>query len=240
MKGSVEVQQSGLREVATAGQVIVGNGFVPHTSAYLPGHEVCEAVTIILPPDCLRKWLTEFNLGELQNPVLLGRVEAPDLRTTVAKLKDELASLGPGHRLVLEGLAQQVGAEILRRWPRQLVSCHPQVCAELQLPRAEFVRAVEYMNASTKDKFKIEDLCHVVGSSASRFTRLFAASTRLRPLPFFNRMLIERAKVQLVKSEKSVKDVAYGLGFRSAAHFSALFRQIAGESPQVFRDLRAA
>jgi AraC-like DNA-binding protein len=235
--GSVQVAQKGFTESASAGQVIVGNANIPHSSGYHCTEEVCAGVTITLAAEGLADWFPDFGYSEKQQPVLLGKLDAPDLLPTALRLVRESGERRPGYRPVLEGLSRVLAAEVFRRWPAGLISLHPVNRRIRQLPRHQFVKAVEYMNSCTKEEFRLQQLCETVGSSASRFTQLFTASTRSRPLPFFNRLIVERAKHQLSTTERPVKDVAYALGFRSVSHFSTLFKSVAGVSPQEQRRL---
>jgi transcriptional regulator GlxA family with amidase domain len=134
----------------------------------------------------------------------------------------------------LEGLVRQLAAELFRRWPSSATVQRPVPPASRQLPRHQFVRAVEYMNACSKADFRLPILCDEVGSSVSRFTQRFWESTQTRPLPFFNRLIVERAKRMLANSHRPIKDVAYGLGFRSVSHFCTLFKSIEGVPPQEY------
>ncbi|MBC8165740.1 MAG: helix-turn-helix transcriptional regulator [Bryobacteraceae bacterium] len=236
-RGAVQVQQLGCSETVTAGEVIVGNAHVPHVSEYGTSGEECAGVTITLDSEAMIEWLNEFGMSlhaARQRLVLMGKIEAPDLMPIVVRLLSEAEERKPGYRLVLEGLARQLTAETFRRWPRELISGKQAPRLSRQLPRHQLVKAVEYMNQCGKDEFRMPDLCETVGSSLSRFTQLFFESTQSKPLPFFNRVVIERAKRQLANSDRSVKDVAYGLGFRSVSHFCTLFKSVTGLPPLVY------
>lgn len=236
-RGSVQVQQLGYTETIGSGEVIIGNAHVPHISEYGGSGERCEGVTITLDSESLIEWLTEFEMGigsQTRSVVLLGKAEVSDLLPTVHRTISEAENRGSGYRLVLEGLARQLTAEVFRSWPKGLVKSRSGSPPPRQLPRHQLVKAVEYMNSCNKDEFRLPELCGLVGSSVSRFTQLFWESTRSKPLPFFNRLVVERAKRQLAGSGRSVKDVAYGLGFRSVSHFCTLFKSMTGVSPQAY------
>ncbi len=232
--GELQVQQLGISQRVKPGEVVVGNAQVPHASEYRCTDQDCEGVTIILSSEGLTEWLHEFEIG-MGQPVLLGKIQVPELMPTVSRLMAETEDRGQGYRLVVDGLARQMGAEVFRRWPRETISLRPATPRLRQLPRHQLVKAIEYMHSCTKDEFRLQHLCEVVGSSESRFTQLFSASTRSNPLAFFNRLLIHRAQQQLATSDRPVKDVAYGLGFGSVSHFCTLFKSISGLSPQAYR-----
>src|ERR1700722_5013618 len=120
-QGFVQVEQLGLKETVWPGEVIVGNAHVPHASHYAGHGEECQGVTLTLEPDTLREWLNEFDLCDWSDQdtlVLSGKVDVSELMPAVARLLAESDERKPGYRLMLEGLAKQLAAEVFRRWPR--------------------------------------------------------------------------------------------------------------------------
>lgn len=53
---------------------------------------------------------------------------------------------------------------------------------------------------------------------------------------YFISLKIERVKELLKYGEKSIKEIAYDLGYSSPAHLSSQFKQVTGLSPKEFRD----
>jgi AraC-like DNA-binding protein len=56
-------------------------------------------------------------------------------------------------------------------------------------------------------------------------------------LDYIQTRLIEEAKERVFDYNKSVSEIAYELGFKYPQHFSRLFKQKVGHSPQEFRSL---
>lgn len=67
------------------------------------------------------------------------------------------------------------------------------------------------------------------------FSDLVRRETGLSPKEMISRQIIAHAKQLLTKKSDDVAQVAYALGFEYPAHFSRLFKRIAGLTPSEFR-----
>lgn len=70
--------------------------------------------------------------------------------------------------------------------------------------------------------------CHV---SPAYFTRLFQRYGAETPLACLTRLKMEQAEIKLRQPEAMVKNIAAELGYKSAAHFSRVFRRHHGRPP---------
>lgn len=73
--------------------------------------------------------------------------------------------------------------------------------------------------------------------SANYFGDLIKKETGKTALEYIHLKLIEMAKEKILDSTKSISEVAYELGFRYPQHFTRLFKQKVGVSPNDFRNL---
>ena len=68
-----------------------------------------------------------------------------------------------------------------------------------QLPFYQMNRCIEYMNTVGKSDFRLRELCAEIGTSPSRFIRLFKNSAnRQDPHTYFNVLIIEKARKMLI------------------------------------------
>nr|WP_026210156.1 helix-turn-helix domain-containing protein [Flexithrix dorotheae] len=72
--------------------------------------------------------------------------------------------------------------------------------------------------------------------SANYFGDLVKKETGQSAQEYIQTKLIEIAKTKIFGTEKSVKEIAFELGFRYPQHFSRLFKQKVGISPNEFRN----
>lgn len=101
-------------------------------------------------------------------------------------------------------------------------------------PRA--VRAARLLDDQPLDVPLPEgELARSVGLSVSQLNRIFLRDWGVSPRKYREHRQAESAAALLQLGDRSIKEVAYALGFRSMQHFSAWFRRLKGESPRVFR-----
>ena len=73
--------------------------------------------------------------------------------------------------------------------------------------------------------------------SSNYFGDMVKKETGKSAQEFIQDKLIEVAKARVFDPNKSVSEIAYELGFKYPQHFSRLFKQKVGHSPQEFRSL---
>lgn len=119
---------------------------------------------------------------------------------------------------------------------------------ELQTPAEIFRRACREEDSSTllrllRDlaphcRYSGRELARLLGVSIRHLQRLFAARVQRCPQQLLKEERLRSAQ-QLLLTASSVKEVAYGLGFRQASQFSRDYRHHFGVRPSVVRS-RAA
>ena len=71
--------------------------------------------------------------------------------------------------------------------------------------------------------------------SANYFGDLIKKETGISPQEYIQTKVIEVAKKRLLDADKSISEIAYELGFRYPQHFTRLFKQRTGITPNEFR-----
>jgi AraC family transcriptional regulator len=83
----------------------------------------------------------------------------------------------------------------------------------------------------------VAELAGAVGIGQHALTRRLRRWTNEGPHAFVMRLRIERAKELLRNPAMPLVEIAWGLGFSSQSHFSAVFRKYVGVSPGAFRKM---
>ena len=99
-------------------------------------------------------------------------------------------------------------------------------------------RVLEYVEAHVSDRLDLEVLAREAGISHFHFLALFNKAVGTTPQRYIQQFRMQIAKTMLLSTEKRVLDIAFSIGYRSAAHFGAMFRRDCGETPTEFRARR--
>ena len=121
---------------------------------------------------------------------------------------------------------------------------HSLLAKLLPLPSAESVGghlsgavrdAVAMIQTRYTETLHLKDISRRVGLSPFHFARLFKSETRFAPHEFLIATRLDRAKILLKMTGKSVKEIAFQSGFRSEVSFVTTFKRKTGFTPSEFR-----
>src|SRR5688572_1288093 len=93
------------------------------------------------------------------------------------------------------------------------------------------------MQEHINDNISLNELSSQYNYSVSRFSNLFKQKTGYAPIDYFVQMKMQKACQQLDFTDRSVKDIAFSMGFDDPYYFSKRFRTIIGMSPKKYRSL---
>ena len=237
LEGEVSKAQLGSTTIIGPGEVVMSNSGIDHASGDLAGARGYEAVCITVERRALGHLLGGFRLplfSEETGPIFTGKFASRVLHDSALDIVRELNRRDLGHEIVIEGLATRILVETLRAWPRTHVE-RGRLDFAPRLPRKDFVRAYEFMRWCKKDSFRLQHLCHFLGSSEERFTRLFLTAAHATPAHFYNELLMERSRDLLADPAVAVKAISFELGFKTSSHFIVSFRRHFGMTPQDYR-----
>jgi AraC-like DNA-binding protein len=102
-------------------------------------------------------------------------------------------------------------------------------------------RAVEVMTERRGDPaLSLPKIARRVGISPSHLVRLFHENLGRSPMRYLTELRVRYARGLLLRSDLSIKEIAFMVGFRDQLYFSRVFRREAGASPRAFRDQGSA
>jgi len=99
-------------------------------------------------------------------------------------------------------------------------------------------KTINYMQQGLSKKVSVEHFAEYNQLSVSYFSSLFKKSTGMPPMDYFIHLKVRKACAQLYSTEIKIRDIANGLGYEDAFHFSRLFKKSMRVSPQKYRILR--
>ncbi|MBE5808364.1 MAG: helix-turn-helix domain-containing protein [Clostridiales bacterium] len=102
---------------------------------------------------------------------------------------------------------------------------------------AAFNRVSEYIRNHFAENLTLARLSEHFGYSEDYLSRLIRANTRTSFRDYLHRFRLERARRELLSTDKTVMQIAAECGYVNAKHFSTVFARSEGMPPTSFRDL---
>jgi transcriptional regulator GlxA family with amidase domain len=98
--------------------------------------------------------------------------------------------------------------------------------------------AKDRMDREFDQPLDVPALARSVAMSTGHFSRSFKTAFGESPYSYLMTRRIERAKTLLRRSDQSVTDACFAVGFTSLGTFSSRFTELVGESPSAYRARR--
>jgi AraC family transcriptional regulator len=96
-------------------------------------------------------------------------------------------------------------------------------------------RVVAYVEANLSLRIRVVDLAGIVHLSISHFSRAFRESFGQPPAAYVKVRRIRHAQVLMLNTREPLSQVALDSGMSDQAHFTRVFRRVAGVSPSLWR-----
>jgi signal transduction histidine kinase/DNA-binding response OmpR family regulator len=90
-------------------------------------------------------------------------------------------------------------------------------------------------NISNPD-FGVLDICQSLGLSKGQLYRKMKTNLGYSVNDYINKVRLKKARFLLLNKDRSIGDIAFQVGFKTAAYFSTAFKQAYGIKPSTFRE----
>ena len=95
-------------------------------------------------------------------------------------------------------------------------------------------RIVQYLSVHMSEKITLDELSSVSFMSKSYLSKQFKEATGKTIIGYLNTLRVERAKMLLATTEKTVEEISYSVGFDSPKYFFRVFKAETGCTPACF------
>ena len=133
-----------------------------------------------------------------------------------------------GNKLVTHISEQFMCERIRSSDDRQRIPLH----LALGSNQPKLTEAVVLMEANTEEPISLDELSNYVGISRRQLERLFQKHLNCVPTRYYLNLRLNRARLLLLQTSKSIVDIALACGFISAPHFSKCYRDLFGIPPR--------
>ena len=94
---------------------------------------------------------------------------------------------------------------------------------------------LQYMNRHYNEPLSIPFLAEYANVSYGYFRRLFKEITGITPSEYLTKIRMDNARLLLYRTDISIKEIAYQVGFSDQLYFTRMFTKVYGVSPTKFR-----
>jgi len=233
------------------------------TMTFPEGSETIPAETWYFPPERLgvqffsedarvlsirfiAQWPTGLPLFDRSRGVRIPAREAPALNQAAEALVSAARQATPHHATILPGMQDSVMHYFrcqgrLHDW----LAAYGEVMARSGLePNTihrlddRVIRALGRMDTATfRQPVREETLARIVGLSRSQLNRLFMANLGQTPMEYWEKKRVQAAHLAITRSQQSLKEIAYHLGFASPTYFSTWVKKRFGTSAREMRQV---
>lgn len=103
-------------------------------------------------------------------------------------------------------------------------------------PQAKAVQdACNYVQKNFQDKIDYPEIIKQTNYSKSQFIKLFKKQTGMNITDYINKIRIEHSCLELLKTEKSITEIATENGFNNIQYFSKKFKELMGCTPREYK-----
>jgi len=170
----------------------------------------------------------------------------PEKALMVSGRREELVSSGAStswHDLVLYLIAKHAGATAAQDVARMFAlqwhqdGLAPYIAFEGRTDHgdAEIGAAQAWLATHFSVANPVEQVIKRSRLAERTFKRRFAAATGLAPIAYVQRLRVEDAKRRLERTDASVDDISWRVGYEDGAFFRRLFRRVTGLAPGAYR-----
>ena len=131
----------------------------------------------------------------------------------------------------------QILADLFLIWD-ELLKFFPRQTIKKKIPdgNQRLQKILEYLNENYKRKISLEEIAAEVHLSRSECSRFFQKVTGQPLFKYLTRLRLKYSMELLLKTDKTITEIAYETGFRSQSYFDQKFRNETGVSPRQFRE----
>ena len=145
----------------------------------------------------------------------------------VARIEEEIAEKRHGHGFIaIAQLMELIG---------YLSRCYSQLEPEAERPVTQISELLGHMERHHAEALTVADLLRVAHMSQTTLMRTFGRIMGRSPIDHLIRLRISKARDLLRRTELSVTDVAFRVGFNDSNYFTRQFRRVTGVTPRTYR-----
>ncbi len=193
-------------------------------------------VYLHLEPEYIKTVAAEADLNPDKVEIITSLETRSPIIESVARMAfDELQRdrEATGSNLFADSIANLLAVQLLREYSSERMPPAKQYVSGLT--NRSLGQVLDLIESDLAEDLSLKILANAAGLSEYHFLRMFKQSTGDTPHQYVINRRIERARELLQKTEMSITEIAYLLGFSNPAHFALHFKRKTGFTPSAMR-----
>jgi transcriptional regulator GlxA family with amidase domain len=104
-------------------------------------------------------------------------------------------------------------------------------------PDENILQAQSWIKNNLNQQITIADIANMFGMSLRNFIRRFRQAADMTPIQYIQHQRMKTAKDLLQKTNLSIGEIAYRVGYLDTSHFSQLFKRYSSTTPSEYRQM---
>ena len=96
-------------------------------------------------------------------------------------------------------------------------------------------KTISYIKEYDDQAITVKQLADMASLTPDHFSKIFKQVMAVRPIEYINRRRLQREKLLLLTTDKSVEQIAHEVGFASTSYFLRVFRKYTNTTPSNYR-----
>jgi AraC-like DNA-binding protein len=169
-------------------------------------------------------------MGTQETPIITLGEEAKKIETLLEVFIDEFRTRDNIQGEMLQMMLKRLIIKITRLAKEQLVT------KELKESQIDIIRKFNVLvDLHFREKRQVNEYAEMLFKSPKTLSNLFAKYNHKSPLQIIQERIVLETKRLLIYTDKTVKEIAYDLGFEETGSLFKLFKKYTTKTPQEFK-----
>jgi AraC-like DNA-binding protein len=234
LKGKVEFCVQGKKYLLEEDECIIINSNSGHATLAKEPDSI--AMVLHLDPIYFKEYFKDYESLRFENIINVsekGRENCKAINYLLASLIEELKKTSEERQIISNTIISLVVVNVIRMFSssKENVKKIKQSKSQMKV----ISKVLKFIEDNYKEKISLNKIANMLNYNPCYFSQFFKANIGINYYEYLTRIRIREATFDLVKTERSISDIALEHGFSDAKSFNKGFKDSFGRSPNQYR-----
>ncbi len=234
LRGKAEICIEGRKYLLNEDDIIIINSNSGHaTLAKEPNTTV---MVLQLDPIYFKEYFKEYENLRFEEVVSNNEKESKKYNTIkylLALLMSEFKNKSPENKMRYDAIFSAIVLNTLKGFPNSIEKTGRIKKSKSQIKAIS--KMLKYIQEMHKEKISLDKIACMLGYNSNYFSQFFKVNIGINYYEYLTRVRIREATFELIKTNRSISDIALEHGFSDAKSFNKYFKESFGRTPNQYR-----